>query len=519
MRQMAAVNHVLPHECGIPATVDNELWNGDHRSACTLPRIPENRGLDFLVNSQADKSMSAMGNLDLPTPAPASSELEAFGYRQELKRSLRLRDLLVYGLIFIVPIAPFGVFGMVFNASRGMVPFIYLVGLVAMLFTALSYMAMSEVFPVAGSVYSYASRSLGEAAGFFAGWVILLDYLLVPTLSYVASAIALHAAWPQIPKPLAVVLFLSFSTVINYLGIEASARANIVMLVVQAIILAVFIVAGVRAVAHGVAGAHFAAAPLFDPSRMSPGLIFGALSLAVLSFLGFDAISTLAEETKGGPAVVGRATMLSLCISAALFVAQTYVASLFVLGRTSFPPGDETESAFYNISATIGGVSLKFLAAVPGAVFSSVAGALTAQAATARLLFGMARDGKLPRFLAYVSPTHQVPSRAVFLVAAITLVLGLLLVNQLELLASMVNFGALTGFLFVHLSVIVQFIVRHKGRRWIRHLLVPLFGFTIVAYVLINAAGPAKIAGLCWLILGGGAFMMLKLRKSKWGRI
>src|SRR5262250_390016 len=109
-----------------------------------------------------------MGNLDLTTAAPASSELEAFGYRQELRRSLRLRDLVVYGLIFIVPIAPFGVFGMVFNASRGMVPFIYLVGLVAMLFTALSYMAMSEVFPVAGSVYSYASRSMGEAAGFFA---------------------------------------------------------------------------------------------------------------------------------------------------------------------------------------------------------------------------------------------------------------------------------------------------------------------------------------------------------------
>src|SRR5215471_2762382 len=118
-------------------------------------------------------------------PTPPSSGLEAFGYRQELKRSLRLGDLLVYGLIFIVPVAPFGVFGMVFNASRGMVPFVYLVGLVAMLFTALSYMAMSEVFPVAGSVYSYASRSMGEGAGFFAGWAILLDYLLVPTLSYV----------------------------------------------------------------------------------------------------------------------------------------------------------------------------------------------------------------------------------------------------------------------------------------------------------------------------------------------
>ncbi len=456
-----------------------------------------------------------MANANLTATTPGSSELEAFGYRQELRRSLRLRDLLVYGLILIGPIAPFAVFGMVFNTSRGMVPFIYLVGLVAMLFTALSYMAMSEVFPVAGSVYSYASRSMGEAAGFFAGWVILLDYLLVPTLIYVACAIALHAAWPQIPKPLAVVLFLGFSTVINYLGIEASARANVVMLVVQVIILAVFIVAGVTAVAHGVAGAHFSAAPLLDLSRMSPGLVFGGLSLALLSFLGFDAISTLAEETKGGPSMVGRATIFSLCLTAALFVAQTYVASLFVLGRTSFPSGDETESAFYNIAGTIGGAPLKFLAAVPGAVLSGVAGALSAQVATARLLFGMARDGKLPRLLAYVSPKHQVPSRAIFLVAAITLALGLLLVNQLELLTSMVNFGALTGFLCVHLSVIVHFMVRRKSRRWIRHLVVPVLGFIIVAYVLINAAGPAKIAGLCWLSLGGGAFMLLKVRARR----
>ncbi len=153
-----------------------------------------------------------MANPDPTAAAPGSSELEAFGYRQELRRSLRLRDLLVFGLILIAPIAPFSVFGVVFNASRGMVPCIYLVGLVAMLFTALSYMAMSEVFPVAGSVDSYASRSMGEAAGFLAGWLILLDYLLVPTLIYVTCAIALHAAWPQIPKPFAVVLFLSFST-------------------------------------------------------------------------------------------------------------------------------------------------------------------------------------------------------------------------------------------------------------------------------------------------------------------
>jgi len=450
-----------------------------------------------------------------PESTPPSPGLEAFGYRQELRRSLGLLDLLVYGLIFIVPIAPFGVFGIVFNASQGLVPFIYLVGLVAMVFTALSYMAMSEAFPVAGSVYSYASRSLGETAGFFAGWGILLDYLLVPTLSYVAGAIALHAAWTEIPKPVAVVLFLAFSTVVNYMGIEAGARANKVMLWVQVGILVLFMAGGVVALRNGVAGAHLSWAPFWDSGRMSPRLVFGALSLAVLSFLGFDAISTLAEEAKGGPKVVGRATMLSLCIAAVLFVAQTYVACLFVAGRTSFPTGDETDSAFYNIAATIGGGPLKFLAAVPGAVLSGVAGALTAQAATARLLYGMARDGKLPRFLAYVDPKHQVPARAVFLVAGITLVLGLLLVDQLELLASMVNFGALMGFLLLHLSVIAHFMVRGKSRRWVRHLVVPIIGFAVVAYVLANAGSPAKVAGVCWLGVGVLALAGIKFRGGR----
>src|SRR5262249_35128123 len=148
--------------------------------------------------------------------------VEAFGYRQELKRVLRLRDLVVYGLVFISPIAPFGVFGFVFNASQGMAPLVYIVGLAAMLFTALSYVAMADAFPVAGSVYAYAGRGIGESAGFLAGWAILLDYLLAPTLVYVGSAVAMIAVLPAVPKPVWVVAFLVFNTAINLGGIEAT---------------------------------------------------------------------------------------------------------------------------------------------------------------------------------------------------------------------------------------------------------------------------------------------------------
>jgi amino acid transporter len=441
----------------------------------------------------------------------AVDDIAAFGYKQELKLSLGLFDLLAYGLVFIVPTAPIAVFGIVFNASHGMVPIVYIIGLVSMIFVALSYMTMAKAFPVAGSVYTYASRSLGATVGFFAGWAMLLDYVLIPTLAYVASAIALQSVFPDLSKPLCVVVMVLIATVINYLGIETTARMSFVLLTFQLVTLVFFGAAAWQAIAHHVAGAHFSLVPLYNPAELTPGIIFGALSLAVLSFLGFDAISTLSEESRGGSALIGRATMLSLCLSAVLFVAQTWLASLFVLGKTSLPPGDATNAAFYDIAALAGGPMLKFLLAVPGIFLAQIAGAVAAQAATARLLFSMARDGELPRTLAHIDAKRKVPTRAVFLVAAVTLLTGILMADRLELLTSMVSFGALLGFLLLQVSVVAYFIWRKKSRNWLRHLVAPSIGFTIIAYVLYNAEPNAKIAGATWMTAGLAAFIALKL--------
>ncbi len=437
-------------------------------------------------------------------------QVESFGYRQELKRTLSPFDLLVYGLVFITPIAPWSSFGFVFNASHGMVPLVYVVGLVAMLFTALSYMTMSAAFPVAGSVYAYAGRGIGESAGFLAGWALLLDYLLLPTLIYVICAVSVHAVAPALPKPLLVAVFLGFNTVVNLWGIESTARLSVIMLWLQLALLGLFIVLALVALAHGVNGAHLTLAPLYDAHKVSPSLIFGALSLAVLSFLGFDAISTLTEEAKGGAKAVGLATMLSLLLAAGLFIAQTYLASLFVLDRTAFKAGDDASTAFLGIARIVGGEPFRWAVSLLGVLFSGLAAALTAQAATARLIYSMARDGMLPRPLAHVGTKRQTPDRAILLTAVITLGLGLTLVNQLELLTSMVNFGALTGFMALHLSVVIHFMVRQKSRRWIRHLVVPAIGFAIVAYVLINAQANAKIAGLIWMAVGLATVLLLK---------
>lgn len=441
-----------------------------------------------------------------------TADLESFGYRQELKRALSLRDLLVYGLVFIIPTAPIATFGIVFKISHGMVPLVYVVGLVAMLFTALSYMAMSREFPIAGSVYAYAARTLGPVPGFVAGWAILLDYFFIPTLIYVACAIAMHSALPAIPKPFWIVSLLAAATLINYFGIETTARMTFILLGFQLLMLAIVIGFELSALAHHVAGAHFSLKPLFNRAEFAPALIFGGLSIAVAAFLGFDAVSTLAEEASGGPGQVGRATILSLCMTGFLFVVQSYLASLFVLGRTGFLPGEPTDTAFYGILATIGGYWLKFYVAISKVLFASFACAIAAQVATARLLFSMARDGKLPHWFARVHPKRKVPSIAILLVAAVTIVLAILLVNSLQLLASLVSFGALLGFLMLHASVIAHFIVRQGSRNFLRYLIAPCIGFAITGYVLWNAPTNAKIAGGLWLI--AGLVMLMTMRAT-----
>jgi amino acid transporter len=446
-----------------------------------------------------------------PSGGTAAPGLQAFGYRQELKRSLSLLDLMVYGLLFISPSAPVPTFGIVFNESHGMVPLVYGVGLVAMLFTALSYMTMAHEFPVAGSVYSYAGRGIGESAGFLAGWAMLLDYALIPSGIYVICAVAIQAVIPDVPKGVWVVALLLVNTTINLIGIETAARMNTILLTLQLLLLAAFLGLGVLALAHGVGGAHLSTRPFFDSATVTPALIFGALPVAALSFLGFDAISTLSEEARGGARAVGQATMLALIVAAVLFIAQTWLASLFVLNVQRFAPGDPTNVAFYQIVRLVGGAPFKFAVSILGVLFGGAAAALVSQAGAGRLIYSMARDRRLPHALAHVDPKRKIPTRAVLLVAAITLALGLALVSQLELLLTVVSFGALTGFLLLHVSVVVHFIGRRRSRRWVRHMVVPVCGALIIGYVLISAETHAKIVGLSWMGVGAVVLIWLKL--------
>jgi amino acid transporter len=438
--------------------------------------------------------------------------LEQFGYREELRRALSTRDLVIYGMIFMVPIAPFSVYGFVWDDAKGMVPLAYFVGLVGMVFTALSYACMSRAFPLAGSVYTYARRGLHETAGFFSGWLILLDYMLVPSLLYLFSAVALRPLLPAVPTWMWLGGFIVFNAAANLIGIEFTARVNRYLLVIELATLAAFLGMGLIALyGRGDGAGGLTLAPVYDPRVFSWATVSGATSIAVLSFLGFDGISTLSEENRGNDSAVGRATVIALLLVGSLFMLQTWVATDLARGMRFSSP----ETAFYDIAERAGGAWLKLVVIVAVVLASAIANAMAAQAAVARILFAMARDGKLPAVLAKVHPRFKTPYVGTLAVAGVSVLVGAFFFQRIDDLTRVVNFGALSGFVLLHLSVINHFFLRQRSGDWLRHLVFPLLGLVIILFVLYEMDRAAKVLGACWIALGVLYYGVLALRAKR----
>jgi amino acid transporter len=433
--------------------------------------------------------------------------IEEFGYKDQLHRALTTKDLVIYGMIFMVPIAPYSVFGFVYSDAKGMVPLAYLVGLVGMFFTAMSYASMSRAFPLAGSVYTYAQRGLHEAAGFFSGWLILLDYILIPSLLYLFSAVALRPLFPAVPAWIWLVGFIAFNAAVNFVGIHFTARVNRYMLIMELVIVALFVVLGLTALYGGAGAGRLTLKPIYDAHAFSLATVAGATSIAVLSFLGFDGISTLSEENRGGRDAVGRATVLALLLVGALFMLQTWIATDLSAGMHFGSP----ETAFYEIAERAGGAWLRLVTIIAVVIATAIANAMAAQAAVSRILFAMARDGKLPSILAKVHPRFKTPYVSTLVVAGVSLLVGLLFAERIDDLTRVVNFGALTGFVLLHLSVINHYLIRGRSGDWLRHLVFPLIGMLIIAYVLYEMDRAAKILGLGWIVIGAFYYLVLTL--------
>lgn len=440
--------------------------------------------------------------------ATPDAELLKLGYTPSLKRQLGFGAILVYGLLFFVPMAPIAVFGIVTNRSGGVPLLVYLVAAAVMGLSAVSYRTMALRYPVAGSVYGYTRLATNRWLGFTAGWLILLDYLLMPGLLTVLSAIALEHVFPSVPVVLFPILFVGASLVLNLKGIEITTRAGLVLLAAQLVVLGIFGTYVALAIADGRIQPTLLS--LWRPET-SFALVLGAVPIAALSFLGFDAVNTLNEEARGGGKAVARATTVLLGAITALFCLQLWAAAI-VTNAASFPPGAGTNRAFY---AAVDLVCPPWFTPVFTftnafvAIFSCL---VVAHAASARLLFAMARDRLLPAALARTNRAG-VPATATITVAAATLVLAVGFAGQAELMTSLVTFGALTSYVVLHIAVVSRFVVIERSRRWLVHLVVPIVGAAGLLLSLARTNDLTRTIGLVWLALGLAAFLTIRTLK------
>jgi amino acid transporter len=417
----------------------------------------------------------------------------------QLKRSLGYWDLVLYGLAYIAPFAPLSTLGFVWSESGGLIVLAYLLGAVCMYFTAQSYATMTETLPSAGSVYGFARHSLGAFPGFMAGWMILLDYLLIPAFVYVLIAVALETLLPGIDRAVWIILMVALTTAVNWFGITVTSRANFISVALQTIILVGFLILGVIALYAGKGNGGLTLKPVFDAANFNAGKIFSATSICIMSFLGFDAVSTLAEEVKGGDRrVVGRAIIATLVLAAIFFIVVTWVLGNLLPGIAI----KDEAAAVYELAAWATGPWTAVVLAWAYAAIVGLSNALPMQVGVARVVFAMGRDRQLPRFLARVHPRYHTPYMGMLVTASLSLAAALYMKNRLDDLASIVNFGALSGFLMLHLSVLAYFAVQRRSIAWLRHWVVPVCGIIVVLAVFSGMSPLAVKVGVTWLAVG-----------------
>jgi putrescine importer len=418
---------------------------------------------------------------------------EPTGYQSELEKTLGLRGVVMFGLAYMAPIIVLGIFGVIAVKSNGGSAGSYLLATVAMLFTALSYGLMAKHFPVAGSAYTYVRKSLDARAGFIVGWAILLDYLFLPLVIWLIGAAYLKDQFPAVPGWVWIVAFIVITSALNVIGLKVADKANFVLMAFQLLVLALFVILTITHLV-GHSDSLFSLKPFTGDGGFVA--IAAGSAVAAYSFLGFDAVSTLTEETHDAERNIPRAIVLVALIGGAIFIVVSYFVTLVAPGGTF----DNADSLASDVAKTIGGslFGAFFLAALIVAQFTS---GLAAQAAVARLLYAMGRDGVLPnKFFGVVWSKFHTPVLNILLAGVIGLGAIFLSVTTST---SFINFGAFTAFTLVNLSVIAYFF-RHRRDRLnpLRYVVIPLIGALIDVALLTQLDKDALILGLSWLGIG-----------------
>lgn len=441
-----------------------------------------------------------------PIQTPGStdnSSLEQFGYKQELRRGMGLWDVVLYGVLFMVIIAPHSIWGLVQQDALGMSTLVYIVGFIAIFFTALSYVRMSNKFPIAGSVYSYVQRGINPHVGFISGWLILLDYCITPALLYVMVANWGTMLVPNSPWYLWVIVFVVFNTFVNIRGISMTRGIDFVIFAVEILAVIAFIALGCNFIMGGGGAGEFNADPLWQPGKVDAHFLAAGISIAALNFLGFDGISTLAEETNEPQKNIGRGILIALGLIIVCFVAQTYIASLVQPDWQSWSP-EHAENAWFYGCEMIGGELFRNIMLIINIVAIGIANIMNAQLAASRLLYSMGRDKVIPSIFGKVHPKYQTPWVGAIFIGAVALVLSLVL--TMADLATLVNFGALASFIMLNFAVFWYFFIKEKKRysfgNIVKYLICPWLGILILGYVFTGFDVMTYIMGVSWFVIG-----------------
>lgn len=425
-----------------------------------------------------------------------------------LKRSLGMTQVVFLGLAYMSPFAVFDTFGVVSAVTHGHVPAAYVLITVAIIFTALSYGKMARLFPEAGSAYTYTKKTISPELGFLVGWSALLDYLFLPMINALLAGIYLSASFPHIPAWIWVVGSVVIITFINIAGIKVAVSANTLFVLFQLLIAVFFVILTTRAIINGEGVEGFTIRPFFSED-IEMSLLFSGASILALSFLGFDAVTTLSEETINPKKSIPKAILLIALIGGIFFISVTFFM------QNLYPDVSELKNingASPEIARQIGGILFQSVF-TSGALVSVLASGLAAQTSASRLLYAMGRDGVLPK--KWFGKIHKKRQTPVFNIVFVgVLALAALFLN-LVTATSLVNFGAFTAFSFVNLSVIAFYIKnKHEQKRisFIGYLVFPLIGLLFTMYLWFSLDRVAIIIGFSWLLVG--VCLLLRLTKG-----
>ncbi|MBM7645694.1 putrescine importer [Scopulibacillus daqui] len=425
-----------------------------------------------------------------------------------LKRTLGLWAIVGLGLGYMTPTVIFDTFGIVSGDTHGVVPLAYLASMVAMLFTALSYGKMVRVFPSAGSAYTYTKETMNPHLGFMVGWAALLDYILLPMVNALIIRIYMQSLFPHVPAWVWVVSYVIIVTGVIIWSMNSTSNLNMFLLAFSITLIIAFIILSFIQLAHGMGeGTIFTTQPLFHANVHISQVLMGA-TVVCFSFIGFDAVTMYTEEAKN-PSVVPKAIILTVLIGGGVFFIAAYFTQALFPDISIFKNKDDT---LPEIGLFVGGKIFQALF-IAGGFASTFASGLSSHASVSRLLYVMGRNGVFPRKLfGYVHPRFRTPIFDIILVGVISL---FAITPSLDLISSVINFGALIAFTFVNFSVIAYFVFRKKRYKTAKDvfsfIILPLIGAGCTGVLWYFLHSDALKGGIVWVMIGF-AYMLYKTR-------